>query len=365
MKQNGTVPETIRALMAKAKVRKVSIYTISRELGVSPATVSRVLNNHPAVSPEVRAQVQEVAERHNYKPRIVSSRVANLCVLVQQYDGHSLDFGAFLAQTLEGIAEYCRHEDLEMSVYSAHLRDLNEADVVRELRRRSADGAVVLRASDRSGYLNQLDEQRFPYFCLFANDGRMSDRLLSIDDEKLAYEAINHLIELGHRRIAILLGATDRAAIHRRLAGYGRAFGEHGLEQDERLVIAADLKHHHGGLQFGFEAVEALLAEGVEFTAVFTTCEFSARGVLAGLYRHRVAVPEEVSVVGFDDFPETAYLCPPLTTVRVPYLQFGYEAARQVHRLVRGLEILVPPSAETELRCELVVRESTGRARNC
>ncbi len=344
----------------KAGKRKVSIYTLSRELGVSPATVSRVLNNHPTVSPEVRARVQRMADEYNYRPRLVSSKVTNICALIQQYDGHPLDFGAFLSQTLEGIALYCHHEDIEMSLYSLHLQELNTCDLVRELRRRNADGAVILRASDHSRYFAQLDDQRFPYFCLFSNAGRPTDQLLTIDNEKLACEAVNHLITLGHRHIAILVSTPDRLAIHQRLAGYRRALRDHGFKEDDSLVMSSDAARQRGGLQFGAEAVETLLARRPDITAIFTTCEASARGVLARLYELGIHVPEHISVVGFDDFPETAYTCPPLTTVRVPYLQFGYEAARQVHRLSRGLEILLPPSADTDLRGELVIRKSTG-----
>ncbi len=346
--------------MSITKVKKTSIYTISKELGVSPATVSRALNNHPTVSAGVRARVQQIADERNFKPRFVSNRVTNICVLIQQYDGHPLDFGAFLSQTMEGIAQYCRHENLEMSLYSTHVRELNQCDLVRELRRRDADGAVILRANDQTEYISQLADQRFPHFCLFSNDGKTSEPILAINDEPLAYEGTRHLISLGHRKIGLFISAPFTSFAQRRLAGYQRALSEHGIDFDGNLVLTADIKRHHGCLDFGTWGMSELLHRDPQVTAVFTTSEGSARGALAWLYKQNIKVPDRISVVGFDDFPETAYTCPPMTTVRVPYLDLGYEGARQVHRLCRGLEVLLTNDVMERLAGELVVRGSTG-----
>jgi LacI family transcriptional regulator len=347
--------------MAPVKTKRTSIYTLSKELGVSPATISRALNNHPTVSAGVRARVQQIADERNFKPRFVSNRVTNICVLIQQYDGHPLDFGAFLSQTMEGIAQYCRHENLEMSLYSTHVRELNQCDLVRELRRRDADGVVVLRANDQTEYLTQLTDQRFPHFCLFSSDGKSSEPILPINDEPLAYEATRHLISLGHRTIGILIGAPFTTFARERLAGYQRALNEHGIKPDDNLVLTADPKIHHGCLEFGAGGVAEILKRNPEVTALFTSGEAVAKGVLAWLYKQNMKVPGQISVVGFDDFPETAYTCPPLTTIRVPYLELGYEGARQVHRLCRGLDVLLTDEVMDRLAGELVVRESTGK----
>ncbi len=348
--------------MATAKSKKVSIYTLSRELGVSPATVSRALNNHPTVSAEIRTKVQKAANKKKFRPRFVSNRATNICVLIQQYEGHPLDFGGFLSPVLEGVAQYCRHEELEMSLYSADVQELNQCDIVRELRRRNADGAVVLRSRKQTTFLSQLDDQRFPYLCMFTGNGVASNRLLTFDDEKLAYQAVEHLILLGHRKIGMLIAARHTQIGDRRLEGYRRALMDHGITPDEGWVMTADPNVHRGGLQFGEAAIEELLARVPDMTGVFTSSEHGARGVLSYLYKKGIPVPKRISIVGFDDFPETAYICPPLTTVRVPYLEMGYEGARQVHRLCRGLDVLIPDNVRQALAGELIVRESTAPA---
>ncbi len=342
-----------------------SIYTLSKELGISTATVSRALKNHPAISAAVRKKVQAAARKCNYRPKFVRTRITNLCVLIQQYDEHPLDFGSFISRVLEGVAEYCRQEELEMSLFSAHVRELNQYDIVRELRRRNADGAVVLRATSQSRYLPQMDAQEFPYFCLLANDGNASEKLLSIDEEKLAHEAVSHLVELGHRRIGALVTSPMTTAGQLRLKGYRRALKEHKIEPIESLVFTADAKIHCGGLPFGVLGIDALLSREPNLTAVFTTCEESARGAIFRLNERGIAVPDRMSVVGFDDFPGTAYTWPPLTTVRIPYLAIGYEGARQVHRLTRGLPVLIDDEVKRKTAGELVIRGTTGRIADC
>jgi LacI family transcriptional regulator len=349
--------------MSPAKPKKVSIYTLSEELDLSPATVSRALRNHQAVSAKVRARVQQVAQEKNYKPRFVSRKVTNLCVLVQQYDGHPLDFTPFIAMVMEGVAEYCRHEELEMSLYSEHVHELNNSDIVRQLRRRNADGVIVLRANDQATYFSQMDAQNFPYYCAINKDGAMIDRLLDIDDESLAAQAGEHLVKLGHRRIGVLINAPYMEFAQHRLAGYRKACRAAGFDLDESRIRTADIKRHRGDFAFGKSATQELLADHPDTTALLVTSEQAAVGALSWLYENNIKVPEEVSVVGFDNFSGTAYTCPPLTTINVPYKHIGYECARQVHRMIRDLEPLITEESQQRITGQLIVRNSTAPLR--
>jgi len=346
--------------LRKSNLKKTSIYTISRELGVSPATVSRALNHHPAASASVRAKVQKIAEKYNFRPRVVRNRAMNLCVMIQQIEGHPLDFSQYLSQCLEGIALYCNHEELEMSLYSTHVNELNRQDVVRELRRRSADGVIVLRANEDSRYFDAMDEQGFPYFCLLNDDGRHAGRLLDIDNEHLARQAAEHLLSLGHRRIGILNNAPHSTAHQARFRGYQKTLRNHGLEIEDRLLVSADPKIDHGDMDFGQRAIQTLRQRAPEMTAILTMSEGVARGALAWLFENDIRVPEQLSVMGFDDFPETAYTSPRLTTIRIPYIEIGYECARQVHRLCRGLDPLLRQADRERLGGRLILRKSTG-----
>jgi DNA-binding LacI/PurR family transcriptional regulator len=339
---------------------RASIYTISKELGISAATVSRALRNHPAISSAVRKSVQEVARKTQYRPRFMRTQVINLCVLIQQLDEHPLDFGPFVSQMLEGVAEYCREEQLEMSLFSTHVHELNQCDVVRELRRRNADGAIVLRADRQSRFLSQMTEHAFPFFCLLNNDGQSSEHLLAIDEEQLAYDAIRYLLEQGHRRIGAIVAAPSNPASQMRLKGYQRAMHEYGVEPAPQWLFLGDPVVHRGGVNVGLAGIEALRANDPTLTAVFTTCEESARGVLYWLNRHAVRIPDEMSVIGFDDFADTAFTWPALTTMRIPYTSIAYEGARQVHRLIRHLPIQMNDDVKEKISGKLIVRETVG-----
>jgi DNA-binding LacI/PurR family transcriptional regulator len=249
---------------------------------------------------------------------------------------------------------------VEMSLFSSHVHELNQCDVVRELRLRNADGAVILRATDQSGYISSLEDQQFPDFCLLNNDGKPSEKLLSIDEENLARTAVDYLISLGHRRIGALAASPSSRACQLRLEGYRQALENNGIPFDARLVLTADPSLQRGGFQFGYEGIERLMKTDSGPTAVFTTAEEIARGVLFKLNERGVKIPEQMSVLGFDDYPGTAYTWPALTTVRIPYIATGFEGARQVHRLMRGLPLLVTDDARDKIKGELIVRRTTG-----
>lgn len=336
---------------------KTSIYTLSRELGVSPATVSRALNMHPGISAEVRKKVKLAAEKHQFRPRFVSTRPTSIYVLIQQYKGHPLDFSSFTARTLEGVAEYCHDEGLEIGIYSSDAETLNKCDVVRELSKRGANAAVVLRATDESEFIGQMEKQKFPYCCIL--DGLdYGNHRLRLDNAKLTELAVEHLISLGHRRIGFITDRLERATRKNRFDGYRNALAKAGLEFSERLFFSQNKLRcsFHGCLEVGARGIEYLLKSAPDMTAVFTNDDAIATGVLCRLYQDRISVPERISVVGFDDYPESAYLCPPLTTVRIPYQRIGYEGARYAHRQYNGLE----PMTTADFGGELIVRQSTG-----
>jgi LacI family transcriptional regulator len=165
--------------------KKNSIYTVGEELGISPGTVPRVLNNHPFISAKTRARVKPLAEKYHFKPRLMSTRLLNLCLLIEKVPNHPLGIDEYVALTMEGVAEYCQEEKLEMSIYSGDVEALNRSDIIRELRLRTVNGAIILRATDESTYLQQMYEQRFPYFSLTPCGKKISDRELTLDYEQL------------------------------------------------------------------------------------------------------------------------------------------------------------------------------------
>jgi LacI family transcriptional regulator len=177
---------------------------------------------------------------------------------------------------------------------------------------------------------------------------------LGIDNRKGAYEGIRHLIELGHRRIAHIAGPTSHPDAIERLEGYRAALEDANIPFDPSLITVGDYMEQSGVL-----AVESLLARGALFTAIFAANDQMAYGASVALYRRGIRVPHDVSLVGFDDLPSSSYFTPPLTTVRQPGPEMGWEAARLVLALLEGYNYTPEP-----LSTRLVVRESTAMLRS-
>jgi LacI family transcriptional regulator len=181
------------------------------------------------------------------------------------------------------------------------------------------------------------------------------DNLVSLDvnDFDGAYQATRHLIDYGHTRIAYISGPEDHPDARERLRGYRQALDDAGLALDEGLVARADFLESGGVL-----AINQLLEARKDFTAVFAANDQMAYGARLALYRLNLRVPDDISLVGYDDLPHSIYSMPPLTTVRQPVYELGKLAARAMLGLVNGkpATLAVPP-------VQLVVRESTRRLR--
>lgn len=339
------------------KPRRTTVYSLGDELGVSVATVSKALRGSPEISADVRKRVLDLAAKQNFKPRVVSRKVPNICVLIQQYPGHSLDFGLFLSTVMEGVAQYVREEGLEMSIYADDVDKLNKADLVRELRRRSIDGAVVLRANDDSGYFSQFEAEGFPHCALLSTPEGHANNVILVDNIEVGRAATSHLLGKGHRRIGVLVSPPHGVSGQARLEGYRQALAAAGVKYDGRLVLMEP--EDRTGLQFGDQGVRELLKANPDITAIFAMDHAVVVGMLHGLRETGRSVPRDLSIISCDDYPESAYLNPPLTLVDIPNRELGYLAARQVYRLIRGL---APASIkdQVDLNGRLIERESVA-----
>jgi LacI family transcriptional regulator len=335
-----------------SKSKRTTVYSLSDELNVSVATVSKALNGSPEISAALRKKVCDLAAKRNFKPRIVSRKVPNICILIQQYSGHALDFGMFMSTVMEGVSQYVQEEGLEMSIYADSIDKLNSCDIVRELRRRLIDGAIVVRSTEQSAYLKSLEAENFPYCVLF---GSRHERGIAINNDEIGYRATRHLIDKGHRQIGLLLSPSNSASSQGRFEGYCRAIKEAGIAFEERLV--ARNREDRTGLEFGCEGIQALVRDNPSMTAAFGLDLSVVLGLLHGVSRMGLSVPGDLSVISCDDYPEAAYLNPPLTVVDIPNRALGYEAARRVYRLIRGLEPL-PIGDHVDLNGRIIERES-------
>ena len=343
------------------KKKSVTIYSLSQELMVAPATISKALNHSPEISPELRSKIQDIAASKGFILRKVNKKCTNIGLLVQNYENHPFDFtSSFFGMILEGVAKYTNEANIELNLFARNVDYLNNADLVRVLKRNSIDGVVIMCANSLSGYYKQLDEQKFPYYSLITNDGKSTERLLRIDDHKIGYAAARYLIDLGHRQIGIISTPPGSPTETNRLAGVEAAFMETGTDIGGLLVQEAPLIPY--GYERGKQAAIQLLRQNKNISAIFAMSNETATGALNAAWSLGLKVPEDLSVIACDDYPQSAFTNPPLTTIAIPNREIGYICAKQVHRLIMK-EPLLDSSVYVNCGGELIIRESCAEIR--
>ncbi|GEM83523.1 LacI family DNA-binding transcriptional regulator [Meiothermus hypogaeus] len=328
----------------------VTLSDVAREAGVSPSTVSRVINGTARVDASKRDAVLKAIERLNYQPNIMAQGLAQ---------GRSLTVGVitqeisspYYGEMLRGVEQALEATPYHPIFASGHWRADQEEAALKVLVGRRVDALVVMDSSVPEERLLEL-VKKMPVVVI----GRQIEGLscLSIDNAQGAYEGTRHLIELGHRRIAHIAGPHSHPDAIERLEGYRAALQDADVPFDPALVVEGDYLEPSGVL-----AVESLLARGALFTAIFAANDQMAYGANVALYRRGIRVPHDVSLVGFDDLLSSSYFSPPLTSVRQPSQEMGWEAARWVLAMLEGKSYTPRP-----LSTRLIVRESTTLLRS-
>jgi LacI family transcriptional regulator len=327
----------------------VTVHEVARVAGVSAATVSRFLNGTAKVSDEKRQAIESVIEKLNYKPNVLAQNLKTgssrtIGVLTQ-----SLVSGYF-AEAMAGIDEALQGTGYAPLIVSGHWHADEEAERIELLIARRVDGLVILSGKLKDAQILKLSH-RVPIVAF----GRELDGPhafgFCLDNYRGACEAVEHLILQGHRHIAFITGPSDHQDAQARLAGYRDTLARHKIKESPQLMVGGDFSESGGLL-----AVERLLESGRHFSAIFAANDLTAYGARLALYRRGIRVPEDISVVGFDDLHSSMYTTPPLTTVRQPLFDVGRCLGNAIVRMIvqEPLDIDVP-------QLSLVVRESVRR----
>jgi len=332
---------------------KLTIRQIATLAGTSRSSVSRVLNNHPNVSPEVRKQVENVIAETGYLPdpvaRSLSSRRSYVIGLVVPLAVRSLFDDPFFPRLIQGVSQGCNAHDYTLSLFLFHSPE-DEKEFYRRISlKQLLDGVVVTATRTGDALIPRLLEGRLPLVV----QGRHEDpRVEYVDADNLAgaTAAVSHLLRLGHQRIATIAGPPDSRAAQDREHGYLDALQARGQPLDDALIVRSDFTQAGG-----YEAMQRLLPH--QPSAVFVGSDTMAMGALQAIRAAGLAVPEDIALVGFDDLPQATVVDPPLTTVRQPIRRMGVLAAEM---LIDGLENGTQAPRRVVLPTELVIRGSCG-----
>jgi LacI family transcriptional regulator len=329
--------------------RKVTITAIAREAGVSVPTVSRVVNGRSDVAPETRARVEELLRQYGYRRRTSApgERAALLDLVFNDLDS------PWAVEIIRGVEEVAHAAGVGTVISAIHDRAGAARQWMTNLRARASDGVILVTSVLEPVLHKELHRLGVPIVVVDpAGAPALNAPTIGATNWAGGLAATEHLLELGHRRIGFIAGPPRLLCSRARLDGYRAALESAGMPVDEALTVPGDFYH-----ESGFTGCDKLMRLPDPPTAVFAASDQMAMGAIEALRRRGLRVPQEVSVVGFDDLPEMRWSAPPLTTVRQPLAEMGKVAARTVLRQARGKEI---DSPRVELATELVVRASTA-----
>jgi LacI family transcriptional regulator len=334
----------------------LTLEEIAKRAGVSRSTVSRVVNNHPSVSDQVRERVWSVIEETGYQPHaaarsLVTRRTRTIGAIIP-HAVMTLFIDPFFPLLLSGITETCNDHG-----YYLMLSLFNGPATEEELYRRQVhsghlDGVIVASTRIDDPLIPTLLDDNVP--CILV--GRHPDSragYVDFDNVAASRMAVEHLIRVGHRRIATVTGPLSMASGQDRLAGYCQALEAHRIPVEEALIVEGD--YTEGG---GAMGMQRLLSASP--TAVFAASDTMALGALKALREANLRVPQDVALVGFDDIPVAAALEPALTTVRQPIERLGSMAAELLLNLLENPPDAQAPAHRIVLPAKLIVRDSCG-----
>ncbi|TCO32337.1 LacI family transcriptional regulator [Kribbella orskensis] len=333
--------------MATADGARITITDIAREAGVSVPTVSRVLNGRADVAPGTRAKVEGLLEHHGYRRRgSRQTERANLIDLVF----NDLD-SPWAVEIIRGVEEVAHSSGMGTVVSAIHRRSTSARQWMQNLQARTSDGVILVTSGLEPRLQAELRRLQVPSVVIDpAGVPSLEVPTIGATNWAGGLSATEHLIEHGHRRIGLIAGPPRLLCSRARQDGYKAALDAAGLSC-EGLIYEGDFYH-----ESGFVGAGELLDLADPPTAIFASSDQMALGVYEAVRRRGLRVPDDVSVVGFDDLPESQWASPPLTTVRQPLAQMGMVAARSVIRLMNGEDLESP---KVELATELIVRDST------
>lgn len=337
--------------------RKPTINDVARLARVSKKTVSRVINESPLVREETRERINAIIQQIGYEPdpqaRGLASQRSYLLGLV--YDNPNAQY---IVNIQDGVLEACRRSGYELVVHPCDRNNPRlHLDIRQFCERQKLDGVVLLPPlSERSDLTDELANAGVRYVRIVAAPVDEANNRVVYHDWESAHAVAAHLLDLGHQHISMIAGPSHYRSAHERARGFMMKLGEAGVALPQGMV-------EEGGYTFesGEAAAERLLSQSPAPTAIFACNDEMAAGVYKAAFRRGLKIPDDLSVVGFDDSPLATRIWPSLTTVRLPIRQMGRMAAeRLILRASRQNEAV---NEEMQVTGGLVVRESTAAPR--
>jgi LacI family transcriptional regulator len=346
------IPKTERRTARNPE--RMDIHTVARLAKVSTATVSRTINHVPTVNAKMAKRVWEAIKELDYLPNtqaraLVSGRSRLLGLIVSEITN------PFFPELIQGFEDVAVEQGYEILISSTNYDPERMKRCIRRMVERKAEGVAVMTFGIEEPLLEQLADRNVPLAFIDVGPERPGISLLRVNYLQGIRQGVQHLAALGHREIAFVTGPLRLHSAQSRLAAFRRAAGECGITVEPDRIVEGD--HTMEG---GMSAAEKLLTSGNRPTAVMCSNDMTAIGVLHEAYRVGMRVPDDLSVIGFDNIHITQMTIPPLTTIQMSCFELARAAVMALKAHVEGL-----PEAKRDhlIETQLVVRESTSAPR--
>lgn len=334
-------------VMVRKKNRAPSLYDVANLAGVSPSTVSRFLNRTTYVSEDKSFKIEQAITTLGYKPTFhmqqdKSRRSMTIGVLIQHPDS------PYTSSILNDMEKVLMAQGYSLVLATGHWQNKLEMNALEYLMKCAVDGLIVV-TGNLSEQLILKTSESIPIVAVGYNIEGENVRSLSLDNTLGGYIATLHLLQLGHMNIAHIKGLDSQPDSRARFNGYKKALIEANIKPNPKLIMQGDFS-----AETGYQKTIELIESKMHFSALFAANDQTAYGAIKALTDRGIRVPEDVSVIGFDDLPVSRYFTPALTTLRQPIEEIGTLCARSMLNLLSGErhEARLPP-------IDLIVRQST------
>lgn len=326
---------------------------VARVSGYSVTTVSRALNGHSDVNVETRAKIEQVARQLHYYPnRVAQQLVTRKANVIGLYSLDRETFqNQFITLMISGMMDEATKHDFNLLLFATQRLDTAQ-EVVNQCAHRGLGGAVISGLRVNEPLIANLPKTDFPIVLIDVPIAGPRATYVSVNNVLGATQAIDHLVELGHRSIGFINGHNEAWVSRQRLLGYEQGLAKHQITPESTYVFEGDFSKESGR-----QGAQVLLSRHPEITALFVASDLMATGAVEQLHAMGFQVPEQVSVVGFDDQDFCTHVSPSLTTVRQDMYRFGRKAAQELIMMI-GDEHYVPN--HLDLSTVLVPRASSG-----
>ena len=333
----------------------VTILDVARLAGVSPASVSKVLNDRPGVSKKTRSAVLDAIEKLNYQTNHIArslrmNRSFSVGVITDDIEG------VFTTTLVRGIEDSVREWGINVFLCNSYGKVELERDNIEALLAKQVDGLILMNGFKVTGRgLPAAPTGHIPVVDLYQYSDSPTIPAVIPDDVQGARLAVEHLTSLGHRRIGVVGGPLNYEAVNKRLEGYRQVLDEQGIAFDPHLVLFGEWTQAEG-----YRLTRQLLELPEPPTAIFTMSDLTAIGVAHAIVEKGLRIPVDISLTGFDNRFFSRNQLPPLTTVELPLYEMGKKAGELLHASIAGE---APPPQRHVIPCRLVLRESTAPPR--